>query len=92
MLAATKVKMSGREKKEQEHVRYFLHKTRAKNVQKSVLHVQNCFLLIRTIVVFSPFSFPSSLSITRLFILFEKTVNIIESFAFSPGYIYILAI
>ena len=48
MLAATKVKMSGREKKEQEHVRYFLHKTRAKNVQKSVLHVQNCFLLIRT--------------------------------------------
>ena len=44
------------------------------------------FLLIRPIVVFhrSP-SLPSPLSITRFYILFEQTVNIIESFAFSPG-------
>ena len=43
------------------------------------------FLLIRPIVVFTPFSLPSPLSITRFYILFEKTLNIIESFAFSPG-------
>ena len=43
------------------------------------------FLLIRPIV-FSPFSLPSPLSITRFYILFaEYTINIIESFAFSPG-------
>ena len=44
------------------------------------------FLLIRPIVVvFSPFSLPSPLSITRFYILFEQTINIIGSFAFSPG-------
>ena len=42
------------------------------------------FLLIRPIVVFSPFSLPSPLSITRFYILFERTIHIIESFAFSP--------
>ena len=44
------------------------------------------FLLIRPIVVFhrSP-ALPSPLSITRFYILFEQTINIIESFAFSPG-------
>ena len=49
------------------------------------------FLLIRPIVVFhrSP-ALPSPLSITRFYILFEQTINIIESFAFSPGQIYIL--
>ena len=57
--------------------------------KKSVLHVQSCFLLIRPIVVFSPFSLPSPLSITRFF-LFEQTLNIIEGFLFSPGQIYIL--
>ena len=43
-------------------------------------------LLIRPIVVFhrSP-ALPSPLSITRFYILFEQTINIIESFAFSPG-------
>ena len=40
-------------------------KQRQRNVQKSVLHVQSCFLLIRPIVVFSQFSLPSPLSITR---------------------------
>ena len=58
--------------------------------KKSVLHVQSFsflffVLLIRPIVVFSPFSLPSPLSITRFYILFEQTINIIESFAFSPG-------
>ena len=54
--------------------------------KKSVLHVQTCFfLLIRPIVVFSPFSLPSPLSITRFYVLFEQTINIIDSFAFSPG-------
>ena len=59
MLAATKVKMGGSEKKSgQEHIkrvtRMFLAvsccsraKKRQRNVQKSVLHVQSCFLLIR---------------------------------------------
>ena len=44
------------------------------------------FLLIRPIVVFhrSPV-LPSPLSVTRFYILFEQTTNIIESFAFSPG-------
>ena len=44
------------------------------------------FLLIRPIVVFhrSP-ALPSPLNITRFYILFEQTLNIIESFAFSPG-------
>ena len=39
------------------------------------------FFLIRLIVAFSPFSLPSPLSITRFYILFEQTINIIESFA-----------
>ena len=43
------------------------------------------FLLIRPIVVFhrSP-ALPSPFSITRFYILFEETINTIESFAFSP--------
>ena len=59
--------------------------------KKRVLHMQSCLLLIRPIAVFSPFSLPSPHSITRFYILFEQTINIIESFAFSPGLIYILA-
>ena len=56
LAAATKVKMRGSEEKnEQEHIRHFLHilvlvvQKKAKNVPKSVLHVQSCFffLLIR---------------------------------------------
>ena len=44
-------------------------------------------LLIRPIVfVFSPSSLRSPLlSSTQFYILFEQTINIIESFAFSPG-------
>ena len=55
--------------------------------KKSVLHVQSrFFLLIRPIAVFhrSP-ALPSPLSITQFYILFEQTINIIESFAFSRG-------
>ena len=53
--------------------------------KKSVLHVQSCFFANKHIVVFSPFSLPSPLSISRFYILFEQTINLIESFAFSPG-------
>ena len=43
------------------------------------------FLLISPIVVFHHCpELPSPLSITRFYILFEQTINIIESFAFSP--------
>ena len=74
MLAATKV--SGSKTSEQK-VRHFLHKTcseevsgmftlqsckkTAESVQKSVLHEQSTFLLIRPIDVFSLISLPSPL-------------------------------
>ena len=59
---------------------------RQRNVPKKVCCVcKVVFLLIRPIVVFSPFSLPSPLSKTWFYILFEQTLNIIESFAFSPG-------
>ena len=57
------------------------------NVQKKcAAGVKLLFLLIRPIVVFhrSP-TLPSPLSITRFYILFGQTINIIGSFAFSPG-------
>ena len=40
---------------------------------------------VRPIIVFSPFSLPLPLSITRFCILFEQTMNINKNFAFSPG-------
>ena len=49
--------------------------------KKSVLHVLD-LLLFSTVL---RRCMPSPLSITRFYILFEQTVNIIESFAFSPG-------
>ena len=57
------------------------------NVQKKcAARVKLLFSLIRPIVVFhrSP-TLPSPLSITRFYILFGQTINIIGSFAFSPG-------
>ena len=61
-------------------------KQRQRNVQKKcAARAKLLFLLIRPIAVFSPFSLPSPLSITRFYILFEQTINIIESFAFSPS-------
>ena len=62
-------------------------KTTAKKCTRKVCCTcKVAFLLIRPIVVFhrSP-ALPSPLSITRFYILFEQTINIIESFAFSPG-------
>ena len=63
-----------------------LAKQRQKNVQKSVMHVQSCFSANYTHCCFhrSP-ALSSPLNITRFYILFEQTLNIIESFAFSPG-------
>ena len=58
-------------------------KHRQRNVQKkSAASAKVAFLLIRPIVAFHRFPPPS---ITRFYILFERTINIIESFAFSPG-------
>ena len=66
--------------------RYSGAKQRQRNVQKRCAsRAKLLFLLIRPIVVFLPFSLPSPLSITRFYILFEQTINIIESFAFSHG-------
>ena len=85
-------------KSEQEHVRrvtrsfWKFHvvtvvQNNGKDVQKKcAARAKLLFLLIRPIVVFhrSP-TLPSQLCITRFYILFEQTVNIIEGFAFSPG-------
>ena len=52
--------------------------------KKCAARAKLVFLLIRPIVVFhlSP-ALPWPLSITRFYILFEQTINIIETFAFS---------
>ena len=48
---------------------------------KCAARAKMLFLLIRPIVVFHRSSvLPSPLSITRFYILFEQTINIIESF------------
>ena len=62
-------------------------KQRQRNVQKKCAEraCKVAFLLISPVVVFLQFSLPSPLSITRFHFLFEQTLNIIESFAFSPG-------
>ena len=96
-----KVKMSGSEKIVKENTydissikratKKFLEvsrcsrpKERQRNVQKKCAKV--LVLLIRPIVVFQhSAALPSPLSITQFYILFEQTINIIESFAFSPG-------
>ena len=72
------------------------------NQKKSVLHVQSCccccffFLLIRSIaaVFYRSRCFHSVFDITRfyIYIFFEETINITDSFAFSPGQIYILSL
>ena len=65
--------------------------SRAKHQQRSVQKMcaactKLLFSLIRPIVVFhrSP-ALPSPLRITGFYIFFEQTINIIQSFAFSPG-------
>ena len=56
-----------------------------KNVMNMACHFKLAFLLIRHIVVFSLFSLHSPLCISRFYLLFEQTINLIESFAFGPG-------
>ena len=62
-------------------------KQRQRNIQKKcAARAKLLFWLIRTIVVFHRYTaLPSPLSITGFYILFEQTINIIESFPFSPG-------
>ena len=97
-----KVKMSGSEKKSERKKRVtkkFLEvsrcsraKQRQRNVQKKVCCTSKvAFLLIIPIVVFhrSP-ALPSPLRITRFYIFCLDKLNIFESFAFNPGWIYIL--
>ena len=62
-------------------------KQRQRNVQKKYYKCKVAFLLITPIVVVVslPFSLPSPLSIIRFYVLFEQTIKIIESSAFSPG-------
>ena len=91
-----KVIMSGSERKsEQENVRlrsfWKFHVVVVQNNGKETYKKVCCTCKVAcfanwTFVVFhrSP-ALPSPLSITRFYILFEQTINIIESFAFSPG-------
>ena len=94
-----KEKMSGSEKKVKENafdvfsikkfleVRVVVVQNNGKDMyKKGCCTCKIVFLLIRPIVVFhrSP-ALPSPLSTTRFYILFEQTINVIESFAFSPG-------
>ena len=62
-------------------------KQRQRNVQKKcAARAELLFLTIRPIIVFHrSLPLPLPRSITRFYILFEQTINIIESFAFSPG-------
>ena len=63
------------------NVRYFCTRCAARAMLLNLL-------LIKPIVVFSPFSLRSPLlSSTQFYILFQQTINIIESFAFSTGWI-----
>ena len=60
-----------------------------RNVQKKICRTcKIAFLLIIPVVVFhrSPVLL-SPFTITQFYILFEQTINIIKSFALSPGYI-----
>ena len=91
MLAANNVKMSGSEKKKVNKNTYdisFIKRVTRKFLEFPVEVVQDNGkeMYKKPNVVYSPFSLPSPLSITRFYILFEQTINIIESFAqFIPG-------
>ena len=58
-------------------------KQRQRNVQNKV-HFFAAFLLLDP-MFFRRSRLTLPLSITRFYILFEQTINIIESLAFSPG-------
>ena len=59
-------------------------KQRQRNVQNKV-HFFAAFLLLDPLLFFRRSRLTLPLSITRFYILFEQTINIIESLAFSPG-------
>ena len=82
--------IKGETRKFLEVSRYSRAKQPQRNVQKSVLHVESSFLLLRPIVVFSPFSLPSPHNFTRVYILFEQTIHIIGNFALLKLHINIL--
>ena len=82
------MKMRGSEKKnEQEQVRHFLYKTSNQEVSGSF--TARCSRRAnqrqRNVQKKKCAARPSPLSNTQLYILFEQTINIIGSFAFSPG-------
>ena len=94
MLAVTTLKVSGCEKKGDTNTydissikrvtRKFLGVLRCSRAKQQQRNVQKkcaarARLLIRAVVVFCPFSLPSAPSITRFYILFEQTINIIGS-------------
>ena len=74
--------MGGNDRKVLEVSRCSRARQRQRNVQKVCSTCKVAFLLIRPIVVFSLFSFPSPLSITRLYILFEQTINMVNLLGF----------
>ena len=53
-----------------------------RNEQNKCAASAKSFFCQLDLLFFSPFSFPSPLSITRFYILFWQTIKIIESFAF----------
>ena len=69
--------------------RKFLEVSRNRRAKQGQRNVQKkCAARAKTyccFFFFLPFSLPSPLSIIRFYILFEQTIKIIESFAFSPG-------
>ena len=64
---------------------YSCKTTATKCTKKVYCTCKVAFLLIRPIVFHRSLTLSSPLSITQFYILFEQTINIIESFAFSPG-------
>ena len=100
MLAATNArwKRTVMKNSEREQVRHFLDKTcnlgvflqsctttAKKCTKKCAARARLLFLLIIDLSLFLRRS--RCLSITRFYILFERIINIIESFAFSPGWL-----
>ena len=75
-----KVKMRGSEKNVNENTYECVSSKKDVTGSFTFSVVQNDLLLF-----FHPSRFPSPLGITRFYILFQQTLIIIESFAFSPG-------
>ena len=66
--------------------RYSRAKQRQRNLQKSVLHVQSCFFCKLDLLLFFTILRRCLHRLTlQDFNLFDQTINIIDSFAFSRG-------